>query len=117
MTQSILGPLAIFGDEGVVYGNGYLAGDLGKETDVLWTKDIRSSSKTHKAENAVSVDEWQETAGLHTLGQSRGSRGVSRQVVGHKELARSEHSSRERAFEGNESLLFKNPLLSGKSSA
>src|SRR5262245_2283053 len=55
----------------IFYGDCQLAGGLCKETDIAWREGVLASSEAHNAQNAVPVDQRQETAGLETLGQAR----------------------------------------------
>src|SRR5215831_5325922 len=65
----------------------HLAGDLSKESDLLGSKGFLASSQAHHAQHAAPVNEWQETAGFETLGESRRGRCIRREVVGDIRLA------------------------------
>src|SRR5712692_2206077 len=91
----------------------HLARHLSKEIDILLSEGIlRPSAKGHNAENAVPVDEWQQTAGLETLGQDCSRRGLAGHVRSgrHKRLARPEHLSRKRSLDRNKGFLLHESL-------
>src|SRR5215470_1977726 len=57
-----IGDLAI--SNRIFYGDCQLAGGLCEESDIVWREGVLTSSESHNAQNAMPLDQRQETASL-----------------------------------------------------